>query len=63
MGVTTIPGLAFRAHHHPAITVTRLPVGARRIYAATYGEPPDPPATAGLVPSLTESAATGSVRP
>jgi hypothetical protein len=34
MGVTTIPGLALRAHQHPAITATRLPVPPRRIYAA-----------------------------
>ena len=41
MGVTTIPGLALRAHRHPAITATRLDAPPlRRIYAATYGEPP-----------------------
>jgi DNA-binding transcriptional LysR family regulator len=58
MGVTTIPGLALRAHRHPAITATRLPVPPRQIYAATYGEPPDPPATAALVAALTQAAAT-----
>jgi DNA-binding transcriptional LysR family regulator len=57
MGVTTIPGLALHAHRHPAITATRLPVPPRRIYAATYGEPPDPPATAALVAALTRAAA------
>jgi DNA-binding transcriptional LysR family regulator len=62
MGVTTIPGLALRAHRHPAITATRLPVHPRRIFAATYGEPPDPPATAALVAALTEAAVTDSVR-
>jgi DNA-binding transcriptional LysR family regulator len=56
MGVTTIPGLALRAHRHPAITATRLPVPPRQIYAATYGDPPDPPATAALVTALTEAA-------
>jgi DNA-binding transcriptional LysR family regulator len=56
MGVTTIPGLALRAHRHPAITATRLPVPPRQIYAATYGEPPDPPATAALVAALTQAA-------
>jgi DNA-binding transcriptional LysR family regulator len=56
MGVTTIPGLALRAHRHPAITATRLPVPPRQIYAATYGDPPDPPATAALVAALTEAA-------
>ena len=58
MGVTTIPGLALRAHRHPAITATRLPVPPRRIYAATYGEPPDPPATAALLAALTHAAGT-----
>ena len=57
MGVTTIPGLALRAHRHPAITATRLPVPARQIYAAAYGDAPDPPATAALVAALTEAAA------
>jgi DNA-binding transcriptional LysR family regulator len=57
MGVTTIPGLALRAHRHPEITATRLPIPPRQIYAATYGEPPDPPATAALVSALTEAAA------
>jgi DNA-binding transcriptional LysR family regulator len=58
MGVTTIPGLALRAHRHPAVTATQLPVPPRRIYAATYGEPPDPPATAALVAALTHAATT-----
>jgi DNA-binding transcriptional LysR family regulator len=58
MGVTTIPGLALRAHRHPAITATRLPVPPRRIYAATYGAPPDPPATAALVAALSRAAAS-----
>jgi DNA-binding transcriptional LysR family regulator len=57
MGVTTIPGLALRSHRHPAITATRLPVSPRRIYAAAYGDPPDPPATAALLAALTQAAA------
>jgi len=57
MGVTIIPGLALRAHRHPAVTATQLAVPPRRIYAATYGEPPDPPATAALVAALTQAAA------
>ncbi|WP_020524085.1 LysR family transcriptional regulator [Catelliglobosispora koreensis] len=56
MGVTTIPGLALRAHRHPAITATRLSVPPRQIYAATYGAPPDPPATAALLSALTQAA-------
>jgi DNA-binding transcriptional LysR family regulator len=57
LGVTTIPGLALRAHRHPAITAIRLPVAPREIYAATYGDPPDPPATAALVDALARAAA------
>ena len=57
MGVTTIPGLALRAHRHPAITASRLSVPPRQIYAATYGDPPDPPAPAALVAALTQAAA------
>ena len=57
MGVTTIPGLALRAHRHPATTATRLAVPPRRIYAATYGQPPDPPATAALIDALIRAAA------
>jgi DNA-binding transcriptional LysR family regulator len=56
MGVTTIPGLALRAHRHPAVTATRLAVPPRQIYAATYGEPPDPPATAALLRALEAAA-------
>ncbi len=55
MGVTTIPGLALHAHRHPSITATRLEVPPRQIYAATYGDPPDPPATAALLNALGEA--------
>jgi hypothetical protein len=33
-----------------------LPDSKRHIYAATYGEPPDPPATAALLAALAEAA-------
>jgi DNA-binding transcriptional LysR family regulator len=56
LGVTTIPGLALQAHRHPGIVVTELAVPPRRIFAATYGEPPDPPATAAVIAALTEAA-------
>jgi DNA-binding transcriptional LysR family regulator len=49
MGVATIPGLALRAHHHPDVHAYEIPDAARHVYVATYGEPPDPPATAALV--------------
>lgn len=57
MGVTTIPGLALRAHRHPAITASPLAVRPRKIYAATYGQPPDPPATTALLAALSQAAA------
>jgi len=56
LGVTTIPGLALRAHRHTAVTAAELPGSRRHVYAATYGEPPDPPATAALMATLTTSA-------
>lgn len=57
MGVTTIPGLALQAHRHPKVTATRTDVPPRQIYAATYGEPPDPPATTALLDALRDAAA------
>ncbi len=56
LGVTTIPGLALQAHRAEKIVSTQLPGSHRHIYAATYGEPPDPPATAALLAALTEAA-------
>jgi DNA-binding transcriptional LysR family regulator len=56
MGVTTIPGLALAAHRHPAITATEIDAPPRHIYAATYGDPPDPPATTALVDALRRAA-------
>jgi DNA-binding transcriptional LysR family regulator len=56
MGVTTIPGLALRAHHHPAVTATKLHTPSRQIHAATYGEPPDAPATVALLDALSTAA-------
>ncbi|MGC7099127.1 LysR family transcriptional regulator [Amycolatopsis lurida] len=57
LGVTTSPGLALRAHRADGIVASELPV-RQHIYAATYGEPPDPPATAALLAALVEAAAT-----
>ena len=56
MGVTTIPGLALRAHSDPRVTATQLPTPPRQIFAATYGDPPDPPATAALIVALEQAA-------
>jgi len=56
LGVTTQTGLSLRAHHIEGVVATELPGSERHIYAATYGEPPDPPATAALLGALTEAA-------
>ena len=58
LGVTTQTGLALRAHHIEGVVATELPGSMRHIYAATYGEPPDPPATAALLAALAEAAAS-----
>lgn len=54
MGVTTLPGLALRAHRVPGIHTAELPDDPRRIYAVTYGDPPDPPATSALIRAIKE---------
>ena len=57
LGVTTIPGLALRAHRADGVVATELAGSRRHVYAATYGEPPDPPATAAVLDALAEAAA------
>jgi DNA-binding transcriptional LysR family regulator len=52
MGVATLPGLALEAHRVPGIHTTELTDDARQVYAATYGDPPDPPATTALIEIL-----------
>src|SRR5215211_6253990 len=56
LGVATQTGLSLRAHHIEGVVATELPGYERHIYAATYGEPPDPPATAALLAALAEAA-------
>lgn len=52
MGVATLSALALQAHRVPGIHTTELEDDARRIYAVTYGDPPDPPATTALIDIL-----------
>ncbi|MBO0772398.1 MAG: LysR family transcriptional regulator [Actinobacteria bacterium] len=52
MGVTTMPGLALRTHRAPGIHATPLPDFRRRVYLATYGDPPDPAATTAFITAL-----------
>jgi hypothetical protein len=40
------------AHRASGVHTTQLTDSARRIYAATYGDPPDPPATTALIEIL-----------
>jgi DNA-binding transcriptional LysR family regulator len=56
VGVSTQPGLALQAHHRPGIHATELTGFRRQIHAATYGDPPDPPAVAAVLTALGESA-------
>ncbi|MCO1658030.1 LysR family transcriptional regulator [Pseudonocardia humida] len=64
LGVTTSPGLALRAHHAEGVVASELPGSHQRIYAATYGEPPDPPATTALLAALAGAAASiGDIHP
>ncbi|MGY4772949.1 LysR family transcriptional regulator [Kribbella sp. CWNU-51] len=60
LGVTTMPGLALRSHHLDGVRATELSV-VRRIYLATYGEPPDPPATTAFVGALQGVLRSGAV--
>jgi DNA-binding transcriptional LysR family regulator len=54
--VATLPGLALRAHHADGVNASKLSGLPRRVYAATYGEPPDPPAVAALLAALAKAA-------
>jgi DNA-binding transcriptional LysR family regulator len=56
LGVTTLPGLCLRAARHPGITATPLPGARRHVFAVTYGDPPDPPATGRLLDVLAQVA-------
>jgi DNA-binding transcriptional LysR family regulator len=56
IGVTTIPGLALRGHRIKGFSATKLKDADRQVYAATYGQPPDPPATAALLSGLSHAA-------
>jgi DNA-binding transcriptional LysR family regulator len=55
MGVTTMPGLALRSHRAPGIETSEVAHFRRRVHLATYGEPPDPPATAAFVTALLQA--------
>ena len=56
LGVTTLPGLALAASRNPGVRTAPLPGSTRYVLAATYGAPPDPPATAALLDALAGAA-------
>jgi DNA-binding transcriptional LysR family regulator len=56
IGVTTLPGLALRAHRLPDVHTTEIAGFPRRIYAVTYGDPPDPPAARALIHAIQDAA-------
>jgi DNA-binding transcriptional LysR family regulator len=57
LGVTTLPGLALAASRNPGVRAVPLPDSTRYVLAATYGGPPDPPATVALLDALANAAA------
>ena len=63
LGVATQTSLALRAHGVEGVVATELPGYERHIYAATYGDPPDPPATAALLEALAEAATSVATDP
>jgi DNA-binding transcriptional LysR family regulator len=60
LGVTTLPGLALRAHRAEGVVASELRGSKRHVYAATYGEPPDPPATGAVLAALAEAATSAT---
>ena len=60
LGVSTLPALCLRAARHPGIRTVPLPGARRHVYAMTYGDPPDPPATSRLIDVLALAAGEGS---
>jgi DNA-binding transcriptional LysR family regulator len=60
LGVATLPGLALRAHRAEGVVASELRGSKRHVYAATYGEPPDPPATAAVLAALAEAATSAA---
>ena len=65
LGVTTLPCLCLRAARHPGISAVPLPGARRHVFAVTYGDPPDPPASARLIEVLADVARSepGAVSP
>ena len=56
LGVTTMPGLSVALHQVPGVESSELADFRRRVHVATYGEPPDLPATGAFVQAVVEAA-------
>jgi DNA-binding transcriptional LysR family regulator len=52
LGVTTMPGLALSSYQADGVRASGLTGVQRRVYVATFGTPPDPPATTAFVTAL-----------
>src|SRR6202012_3852980 len=57
LGVALLSDLALRAARNPGVRTARLRGTRRCVVALRYGEPPDPPATGGLLEALERAAA------
>jgi DNA-binding transcriptional LysR family regulator len=56
LGVTTMPGLALASYQADGGAATELANVKRRVYVATFGTPPDSPATTAFVTALRDAA-------
>jgi DNA-binding transcriptional LysR family regulator len=63
LGVTTIPGLALATYRVDGVMASEVSNFRRRVYVATYGEPPRPFATEEFVGAVTRAAADRDLRP
>jgi DNA-binding transcriptional LysR family regulator len=61
VGVAIQPGLALQAHHLREVHATKITEFPREILAATYGEPPDPPATTAVIEAIRNAVSRSSV--
>ncbi|HEX5121014.1 MAG TPA: LysR family transcriptional regulator [Pseudonocardiaceae bacterium] len=61
LGVTTMPGLALRSHRTAGIEATEIPTLRRRVWLATFGAPPDPPATTAFIAALETAIARSAI--
>lgn len=61
LGTAVLPDLALRAVRNPEVRTSLLPGSTREVLAATYGAPPEPPATAALLAAL-EDSLSGTLR-